>query len=93
MTVTKKNTRTTVKNTLPEIYLGPTIPKSGLQNGVILTNGIPNDAKSHVDQCPEIQKMVVSADLAAEARLNISKIGTPENKFFEKISNYVGGLK
>lgn len=93
MTVTKKNTKTATKTTLPAIYLGPTIPKSGLQNGVILTKGIPNDAKEHAKNCPEIEKMVVSADLAADARVNINKIGTPEHKFFEKIATYVGGLK
>lgn len=94
MTVAKKSSKTaTPKVTLPSLYIGPTIPKCGLQNGVILSNGIPNDAKKHVEQCKEIEKMVISADLVADARLNIAKIGTPENKFYEKISTYVGGLK
>ncbi|AMW99312.1 hypothetical protein [Rummeliibacillus stabekisii] len=98
MTVVKKITKDEIvknevtKSTLPTIYIGPTIPKSGLQNGVILKNGIPNDAKKHVEQCPEIGKMVISAELVAESRLNIAKIGTPENKFFERIAAYVGGL-
>lgn len=91
--MTVKNAKTKAKTTLPSLYIGPTVPKTGLQNGVILVNGIPNDAKTHAEQCPEINKMVIPADLVAEARLNIAKIGTPENKFFEKISEYVGGLK
>lgn len=91
----KTASRSTKSKTVgnPSIYIGPTIRKSGLQNGVILSAGLPKDALLHAETCPEISKLVIVADDVAEARLNISKPGTPEHKFYEKVAEYAKGVK
>lgn len=92
--MTTKKRQTPIKATsvvLPNIYIGPTIPKTGLQNGVILNNGLPKDTFSHVEKCPEIEKLVVTMDVAAEARQKIVLQGTSEHKFYTKVEDYLKG--
>lgn len=92
--MTTKTRKAPIKATtavLPSMYIGPTIPKTGLQNGVILNNGLPKDTFSHVEKCPEIEKLVVNMDVAAEARQKIALQGTSEHKFYTKVADYLEG--
>lgn len=92
--MTTKKRQTLIKAiaaVLPSIYIGPTIPKTGLQNGVILNNGLPKDVLSHTEKCPEIEKLVVNMDVAAEARQKIALQGTSEHKFYTKVEDYLKG--
>lgn len=74
-----------------KIYIGPTIPKTNLFQYTLLSNGIPEDAKQHVDACPTIKKLIVPYTELAQSRVSLDKIGTPENTFFEKIIDYLEG--
>lgn len=74
-----------------KIYVGPTVPKTNLFQYTLLSNGIPEDAKKHVEACPTIKKLIVPYTELAQARVALDKIGTPENTFFEKIVDYLKG--
>lgn len=90
-TKTRKAPIKAIAAVLPSMYIGPTIPKTGLQNGVILNNGLPKDVLSHTEKCPEIEKLVVTMDVAAEARQKIILQGTSEHKFYTKVTDYLAG--
>lgn len=89
--VSKTDGTADAKSEDQKIYIGPTIPKTNLFQYTLLSNGIPEDAKKHVEACPIIKKLIVPYTELSQSRVSLEKIGTPENTFFEKIIDYLEG--
>lgn len=80
------------KNTDLKIYIGPSIPKTGLDQNTILNNGVPIDALKHVDNCKVIEKLIIPIENLATARAALASVGTPEYVFAEQVSDYLKGV-
>lgn len=89
---TKTTVKTKTSTKVAVVYTGPTIPKTGLYQNTILTNGVPAQAQQHITQCPAISKLIVPIEDLPITRKNIGIQGTVENKFFNDILDYLGGV-
>lgn len=93
MTVTKTKAKPATKTAEKAlvVYVGPTIPKTGLAKNTVLNNGIPQDAIEHVERCKEITKLIVPVTELANVRALASCSGTPEHTFYSAVSDYLAG--
>lgn len=95
MTTAKTATRKTAAKAQSKellIYLGPTIPKTGLLQNTVLNNGLPADATEHLAKCPAIKRLIIPIKITAQSRKDLVTPGTPEHKNFDEVMDYLASV-
>ncbi len=92
-------TKTTVKKAAPEkverlIYCGPNVPGGGIQSFAVYKGGLPGYVDDLAQKCPAIKKLCVPVANFNKTRQTINKPGTPENKFYKQVVEFIqkGGV-
>ncbi|PAQ15069.1 hypothetical protein CD798_08480 [Bacillaceae bacterium SAOS 7] len=87
--------KTSSKASTPEtvIYIGESLPNGALQQFSIFKNSVPVTLKTHFEQCPAIESLIIPISKLAEARKNLLVKGTVENVLNTQVQKYVRGEK
>lgn len=74
------------KKDIPEIYIGPTIKKYGLNSGSIFVGNLPANIQDALEKFPIVKELFVPVDeYFSMAKKNLKKEGTRENILYKKI--------
>lgn len=88
-TTTARKTTAKVQEKELLIYVGPSIPKTGLLQNTVLNNGLPVDATEHLKKCPAIKRLIIPIGITAQSRKDLATAGTPEHKNFSEVMDYL----
>lgn len=69
-----------------KIYVGP--GKPGLLTNTVYDGGYPLYVQEMIDECPEIEKLMVEIKNYRTSQQKIKEIGTLENSYARKIMDY-----
>lgn len=71
------------------IYVGPSIPKSGLEQYTVFANGLPQHVENLIVKCPSIRSLIVPVRELSEVRRNISQPGHAQSLLFKEINAFI----
>ncbi|MGL5271832.1 MAG: hypothetical protein ACRC7I_15125 [Selenomonadaceae bacterium] len=85
----------TPKPTMPAqsfIYVGPNIPKDGLNRFRVYQGGMPEQYDELFTVCPAIKKLFVDVEKLSETIFLIDKTGSAYHTWYAEALNYVKGV-
>jgi hypothetical protein len=76
------------------IYCGPNFPGGAIQSFTAFKGGLPGYVNDLAQKCPAIKKLCVPITNFNKTRQAINISGTPENRFYKQILDFVnkGGV-
>lgn len=97
-TVTSKTTKTVTatqleKDTLNSlVYVGPNVPKEGLNRFRVYRNGTPSRYGELFTACPAIKKLFIDVAKLSDTINLIDKTGSSYHTWYAEAVNYVKGV-